>query len=320
MTEEKHFISSLSGLICLSCEENVREALLFHKGILGVSVSYIKGVVDITYDPEETGEDEIKSMLLGCGYPVTDRVHPGLVYDLMTVIAVAAVYFLLQSIRLPHVPSLSGKIGGGFYLNVFLIGLVSGTHCIVMCGGLMLSSIRRGKNSVERFFDTVLYNLMRVAVSALLGFLFASLGKALVFTVKARSMIYFTAGLYVIFSALGIWGVPVIRQLNAAFPEFCTLKHKKTSLGPLLLGALTAVMPCSLSGSMWMTAVTMESGSAGALMMAIWALGTVPAMLVFGMVSGIRKGRRFYGFKVRLNIVLLLTLGLRLTLMGVSLI
>lgn len=316
MIRESRFTTPLKGLICRSCIDIITETLMTRKGILSVTVSYIKGVADITYDPDVIRVEEIKTLLEDTGYPPSDKARGGLLYDILTVICTIVVFILLEIIPLPHIPLISEGTANGLYLNVFLIGLVTGTHCIVMCGGIMLSSIEKTASGAGRFSSIILYNTARIFTSTLLGFIFGSIGKVIVFSYKMRSMFYVFIGLYVIFSALRIWGFPIIRELQAAFPKLCPFIIYRKSTAPLVLGILTALMPCSASSTMWMTAMTLNSGIKGALMMALWALGTLPAMLVFALLSGRKKGR-YYGLTTRINIVLLLSLGLRLVMMGI---
>ncbi len=310
MIRESRLITPLKGLICPSCEDVIMDSLITEKGILSVDVSYIKGVADIAYDPDVINEEKIKSILMEAGYPPCDKAVGGFLYDILTVLAAFVVFVLLKIIPLPHIPSLT-QMGGGFYLNVFLIGLLTGPHCIVMCGGIMLSSSMESR----RILSVLVYNISRVLTASLLGFVFGSLGKAIVFSDKARSMFYVFTGLYVIFSALKMWGLPIARKIDAAFPKVCLFKYGRGNTTPVLLGALTALLPCSASSTMWLTALSLPGGIDGALMMAIWSLGTLPAMFLFGILSKREKGK-YYGLTTRLNIVLLLTLGLRLVIMG----
>lgn len=316
MIRESRFLTHLKGLICHSCEEEVEGALLEKKGILSASVSYIKATATISYDPDVISEDEIKAILTDAGYPPCEKARSGIVYDILTLLASAFIILLLKVITLPSIPSVGSTEGIMFYLNVFLIGLVTGTHCIVMCGGIMLSSAGGEEKKRGRWVNITLYNLSRVIFSALLGFIFASFGSVLSFSEKMKSMIYVFVGLYVIFKALAMWGLPIIREIEALFPALCPFARITINASPLVLGAVTAVMPCSASSAMWMTAVTLSSGVKGALMMALWALGTVPMMMLFGLISKREKGR-YYGVGIRINIVLLLSLGLRLLLMGI---
>lgn len=316
MIRESRLTTPLNGLICRACEDVIRDTLSSHKGILSVSVSYIKGVGDIIYDPDVISEEEIKALLEEAGYPPRDKATSGFLYDILTLVAIAAVFIILKILPLPAIPSIMQGNDISFYLNVFLIGLVTGTHCIVMCGGIMLASVKNIDNRRERIPAVVMYNMARVLTSALLGFIFASLGNVVVFSGKMKSFIYVTIGLFVIFSALRIWGVPGIREIEAAFPKLCPLKYTKGISTPIVLGIITAIMPCSASSTMWMTALTLPRSIDGALMMALWSLGTLPAMLIFGIISGRKKGK-YYGLTTRINIVLLLSLGTRLVLMGI---
>lgn len=85
MIRESHLITPLKGLICPSCEDVITESLITEKGILSVDASYIKGVVDIAYDPDVINEEKIKSILIEAGYPPCDKTVGGFLYDILTV-------------------------------------------------------------------------------------------------------------------------------------------------------------------------------------------------------------------------------------------
>ncbi len=315
MVRESRLVTPIKGLICHSCEDEVASLLLEKKGVLSVTSSYIKGKIDILYDPDVISGDDIKAALEASGYPPCDKAGSGIIYDLLTLLSAALIIVILKVISLPSIPASADFEDGMFYSGVFLIGLVTGTHCIVMCGGIMLSAVEKKERGRGRLISITLYNLSRVLSSAFLGFIFSSFGSVISFSDKAKSMIYVFVGLYVIFKALALWGFPVIREIENAFPHLCPFKYRKIHPGPVILGIVTAIMPCSASSAMWMTALTLSSGLEGALMMANWALGTVPMMMLFGLLAEKKKGK-YYGVGIRVNIVLLLSLGLRLCLMG----
>ena len=48
-----------------------------------------------------------------------------------------------------------------------------------------------------------------------------------------------------------------------------------------------------------------------------WALGTVPCMVLFGMFAAFLSGKK-QAWMIRINIVLMMTLGLNMAIMGLS--
>ena len=133
-------------------------------------------------------------------------------------------------------------------------------------------------------------------------------------------MVFTLTGLYILLVALGIWGVPLVRQIQSGIPSLCEVKQKNPAArhaGPFLAGLLTALLPCASSNGMWLLAVSSGSALKGLLTMLSWAFGTVPFMVLFGMFASFLSGRK-QAWMIRINIVLMVTLGLNLAIMGLS--
>ncbi len=317
--DEQIFETGVTNLICYQCEDILKNRFSYVRGIINVECSYFKGRIKITYDKDIIKEEQIKEIMTSSGFSPTSKSGKGKIYDLITLILILIVFFLLQIIDLPLIPKADN---GTSYIMLFLIGLVTGTHCMVMCGGIMMSQTTNKKldgNTIKtRLSKVILYNLGRVLMASILGLIFGLIGKKLIFSMKAKSMIFTFTGCYIILLAFAIWGVPIIRKIQTQIPSLCNLKKKNKkfkNMGPFIAGILTALLPCASSNSMWMLAASSGSAIKGMFTMLAWSLGTVPFMILFGMFSSF-KGLK-HGLMIRLNIVLMMSLGLNLAYMGI---
>ena len=155
-----------------------------------------------------------------------------------------------------------------------------------------------------------LYNSGRVIMAGVLGALFGAIGKNILFSMKVKSMVFTLTGLYILLIALGIWGVPLVRQIQSGIPPLCEVKRKNPAArhaGPFLADLLTALLPCASSNSMWLLAVSSRGTVKGLLTMLSWALGTVPFMVLFGMFASFLSGKK-QAWMIRINVVLMTTL------------
>lgn len=318
---EKIFETGVTNLICYQCEDILKSKLLFIRGIINVDCSYFKGKIKITYDSEIISEEKIKEIMTNSGFAPSIKSGKGKLYDVITLVSIVLLFILLQFIKLPSIPKADN---GTSYIMLFLIGLVTGTHCMVMCGGIMMSQTTSKKldgNTIKsRFPKVILYNLGRVVMSSILGFILGLIGKNILFSMKAKSIIFTLTGLYIIVVAFAIWGVPLLRKIQTSIPSLCDLKKKNKSfsnLGPFIAGILNALLPCASSNSMWMISVSSGSAIKGLLTMLFWSLGTVPFMIVFGLFSSFLRSNK-QAIMVRVNIILMMTLGLNLVYMGIS--
>ncbi len=312
--------TGVGGLICRQCEDIFVNRLSYVRGVNGVECSYYKGRAKIHYDAEILSETALRQQMEKSGFPATEKSGKGRLYDLSSILIIFLLLVLVRSVDLPLIPKADN---GTSYAGLFLIGLVTGTHCMVMCGGIMLSQTsgrRLEERTAKTFLPVLGYNAGRVLMAVLLGGVFGAIGKNLLFSMKAKSMIFTMTGIYILLIGLGIWGVPVIRKMQTGIPSLCEVKKKNAGarrIGPFLAGILTALLPCASSNSMWLLAVSSGSAGKGMLTMLFWALGTVPCMMAFGMFATFFSGKK-QAWMIRINIVLMMTLGANLIIIGIS--
>ena len=179
------------------------------------------------------------------------------------------------------------------YLALFLVGLLGGTHCVGMCGGIV-GALSMG--APARWSMLLSYNAGRILSYGAAGAIAGSLGAAslgLEGQVPARLILYFFANLMLV--ALGFYLLGVTRAL--AFTERFGQKLWRV-LQPLTkrflpartisqafpLGLLWGWLPCGLVYSALASALSAGSAGRGALMMLAFGLGTLPNLLLAGIV------------------------------------
>lgn len=309
-------------MTCRPCEDTILEALLAMRGVLSAEVSYWKASVQVTFDPEIVSEEAIREKLAKIGYPPCDTASGGKKTELLTGAAVLLLVFLMPHLALPDIPQVKAGANLAF---LFLVGLVTGTHCICMCGGIMLSQtsgtdLRTEKRTSRSPF--ALYQCGRLSVSVLLGILFGAMGTVFTYNLKLKSMIYTLCGAAVVFIGLCMWGIfPGLRHIQAQIPAVCRMPSdlRKAANGkPFLVGALNAFMPCAASGTMWMYAASTGNALQGGLAMLVWCLGTIPVMGVFSLVGKLFSPKSMVWFQ-RFCMVLMLTMGFRMAWNGICL-
>ncbi len=322
---EAELETGVGGLVCRQCEDLFTSRIAYVRGVIAVECSYFRGRAKIRYDADLVSEEELKRKMEQVGFPATQRNGKGRLYDLLSALAIAALLVLIRTCDLPAVPKADN---GTSYAGLFLIGLVSGTHCMVMCGGIMLSQTaerllgeERPHARCSRLLGVLSYNTGRVVMAGALGALFGAVGSVVMFSMKAKSMVFTMTGLYILLVGLGIWGVPALRRIQGGIPAPCEARRKGPAAvrraGPFVAGVLTALLPCAASNGMWMLAVSAGSTARGAATMLSWALGTVPCMAAFGMFATLLGGKG-QAWMIRINVVLLVTLGLNMAAMGLG--
>ena len=179
------------------------------------------------------------------------------------------------------------------YLALFLVGLLGGTHCVGMCGGIV-GALSMG--APARWSMLLSYNTGRIISYAAAGAIAGALGGAslgLQGQVPARLILYFFANLMLV--ALGMYLLGVTRAL--AFTERLGQKlwhvlqpltkrflPARTMRQAFPLGLLWGWLPCGLVYSALASALSAGSAGRGALMMLAFGLGTLPNLLLAGIV------------------------------------
>lgn len=157
-------------------------------------------------------------------------------------------------------------------------------HCVGMCGPIALALPVNPRTAWTRFAGILLYNLGRVFTYAVLGLLFGLVGQGFAFAVS-QSALSFTAGILVLLAVL----LPYIgfrlpaanfftRWMNLLKSELALLfsKHGNSSL--FVIGLLNGLLPCGLVYMGIAGAVATGDLLQGSAFMAVFGLGTLPAM------------------------------------------
>jgi hypothetical protein len=180
------------------------------------------------------------------------------------------------------------------YFALFVIGLLGGTHCIGMCGGIV-SALSLGAASRPALH--LAYNLGRIASYALAGAIAGGLGAAslaLPTQLPMRIVLYLLANLMLV--ALGLYLMGITRAL--AFSErfgqrlwrhVQPLSRRflpaRTVTQAFPLGLLWGWLPCGLVYSALVTALASGSARQGAAMMLAFGAGTLPNLLLAGLLA-----------------------------------
>lgn len=319
----------VGGMICRACSDAVESALYATRGVISAKVSYWKGTAEVEYDPDVTDRDKLSKSIERSGYQADERGLNGIVVDIICALLIAALTWQLLRSGMSPVAEL---MGGGAEISpgyVFLMGLLTSTHCIGMCGGIILSqttdasSLDGGPQRRRRGLAASLsYNAGRTLSYALLGGVFGALGTVITYTAKAKSIVFVMAGLAVALIGIQMLGLlPGLRRLSPEQKAPCALplRARRAFVGkPLIIGILTGLMPCGPLYAMWLYSMSTGSFLRGAAAMLCFALGTAPLLLAFGALNSFIPAR-WTKYMLKLSAVLVCSIGLKMLIKGLML-
>jgi len=178
--------------------------------------------------------------------------------------------------------------------TAIMIGLLGSTHCIGMCGGIAASiGLQRHRSTLSNASFLMSYNLGRISSYAIAGALLGSVG-ALVATGTSGLILRSFAGFMLIAMGLyvGQWwlGITHLEKVGGKLwkligPSASRLMPVKTLPQALLLGVAWGWLPCGLVYSTLLWSSSAGSWQQGALLMAGFGLGTLPAMFTTGLLA-----------------------------------
>ena len=212
----------------------------------------------------------------------------------------------------------------------FVTGLTTGgLGCLALQGGLLASTLAQQveagvlqqgqarKTSGSGVARTILLFLgAKIVAHGVLGLLLGALGSILKLNALTRALLQLGIGIFMVGNALRMLDVhPIFRFFAFEPPAWVTRyirrtsKREATSALPLLLGALTVLIPCGVTQTMMVAAMGTGDALTGGAMMAAFTLGTSPVFFAVAY-SAMRIGARLEHAFMRVVAVVVLILGL----------
>ena len=185
----------------------------------------------------------------------------------------------------------------------FTVGLFSALHCVGMCGGIMgalsfgLPARTRQQTALFLLF-LLTYNCGRILSYALAGALMGAMGGTLLALLgpgQGHRLLQWVAAMIVILIGLHIagWLPKMARIERIGVPVWRLLEPLGRRLTPVsslprafAYGLIWGWLPCGLVYTMLISTAGREDLLNGALYMAAYGLGTLPAVLATGLLAG----------------------------------
>lgn len=167
-----------------------------------------------------------------------------------------------------------------------MLGLFGSLHCVGMCGPLAMSLPVHHLSRMKRFAALLLYQFGRVVTYASLGLLFGFAGRHIYIAGFQQG---FSIGIGILVLVLLILYYCYKKNVQPAFMLafykkvqgviIILLRSKKNLFLYLLLGMANGLLPCGMVYVAIAAALTGSTVDQGVLFMAMFGLGTLPAMM-----------------------------------------
>ena len=186
---------------------------------------------------------------------------------------------------------------------IFLVGLLGGTHCVGMCGGIVGALAAQDTGGRVAWSLHLGYNCGRIVSYVLAGALVGAIGGlSMAFGPVASVQLGFYVVANLMLVALGFYLMGFTRVLavtervgqhlwNRIRPLTTRFVPARSVAQALPLGMLWGWLPCGLVYSVLATAMVSGSALRGAAAMLVFGLGTLPNLLLAGVLFS--RFRRF---------------------------
>jgi len=178
------------------------------------------------------------------------------------------------------------------YGTAFLIGLIASVStCAAVVGSLVLAVSANFAKENDQVRPQIFFHIGRLVSFFILGGVIGAVGSAFELGMTGAFLLSFIVALVMLVLGINLLDVfPWVRKLQPTLPKFLSshlLEVKKINhtLTPVLLGIVTFFLPCGFTQSMQLYALSTGNFITGAMIMFIFALGTLPVLALLSFTS-----------------------------------
>lgn len=311
-------IFHVSGMHCVSCEILLEDKIREIKEVKKCKVSHEKGIV-IVECRGKVSEDKIRAVIKENGHkmvcenknqkekktffkkPSIDDIWQ---IGFISIVFLVVIFIFSRFDIMRFFPALNGQMN---FFIAFTVGIVASlSTCLAVTGGIIMSFSSTYKvietkthSLFHRSLPQVYFHVGRVGGFAILGGILGAIGGKVNYSVSFTGYLTLFVAMIMFYIGLHILNiVPSITQLGFHLPKSFSRKINKLQKNeqpyiPAIIGALTFFLPCGFTQSMQLAAVASGGFWTGFMIMAFFALGTLPILFSVGFGSSYAQKKNF---------------------------
>lgn len=208
-------------------------------------------------------------------------------------------------------PEINSKISAGM---IFLVGLLTGLHCVGMCGSFIIGYASADAESGRSIFRShILYGVGKTVSYALFGALFGFLGSIFRITPLISGLSIGLAGAFLILYGIKMMNIfSTLKAICFKQPEKMATyakEKRQQSKSPFFIGFFSGfILGCGPLQVMYVMAAGNGNALQGAKFLTLFGLGTLPALIGFGMLARTLSNRMTRNF-IHASGIILIVLG-----------
>ena len=299
MTIQKYFVT---GIHCKACEILIEGKLSEFKEIVSADCNVKDETLIIKFKDNPLSVEKLNEIFKGCGYTLylekdnqTNNNISTYLEPIGIALLIVIIFFELNNLGLSGLVNVTST---STLPAFFIFGLLAGVStCAALTGGLILSMSQQwrelysdNESITQRMQPHFLFNSGRLIAYLILGLLLGLLGSQLKTSITFGAVLVILVSLFMILNALKMLGIKKFDWLQISLPKSFTKnisneKNFRGKLMPTILGALTFLLPCGFTITVESLALLSGSPLNGALMLFLFALGTILGLLLIGLSS-----------------------------------
>lgn len=292
----------LIGMRCSGCEHAIEEALRKTVGVIHAKANYNGAWLEVKFDTDRLKLSQLIVVIEEKGYRVgfdtvgknqNTPVRKWFQKGIWTLLIFGALFAIVSYGKglMPQVMAMMNTPGLG-YGATLILGLLTGFHCIGMCGAFIVSYSSANQSSVwNRLGRHLLYGIGKTTSYAGIGAVFGAIGSILTITPTMRGAAAVISGIYLILFGLQMARIISIRWLYWAFPSTLMADVQgelKVNPHPLKVGLLTGfLLGCGPLQAMYVLAAGLGNPSQAAIILGLFSIGTLGPLIAFGFMANL---------------------------------
>jgi sulfite exporter TauE/SafE/copper chaperone CopZ len=297
------------GMHCGSCEKIIKRQIMKVDGVVDAGIDYASQEGWVKFDSTKTDIDAIldsveekdytckiiEKRAAGAPRPgfISRNLKPA-VLTLGLLVVLFGAYTLFESYFGTGLMPELGQTAS--LVLLFTVGLLTGFHCIGMCGGFVVSYASKDTIDDEdghrrkslHIGSHAKYGAGKMLSYTAIGALFGLIGSIFVFTPVMRGFAAIIAGAFLIIFGINMLNIfPALRRVRLPnIGIFSRISPAKKGNGPLKIGLLNGLMiACGPLQALYIYAAGTGSMIEGAMALFAFGLGTLPILFGFGLFA-----------------------------------
>ncbi len=308
----------IKGMHCPSCEILITDKFKEMPNVVSVKSNFQKQEAEVYFNGD-LDKDTVNKNIRQFGYEIGERKNEDeereplskkILESFLIAAGLGLIYLIAKEINIIPDINITGNLN---LLTVLFLGLVASiSTCMATSGALFLSTIGKKTNNIKQ---AIFFSLGRIISYGFFGFIAGLVGSVIITNLKFGTGLTLLAAVFMILLGLDmlkILSFAAIIPFGATSNIFRKLENfliKDPHKSAFLLGVITYFLPCGFTQATQVYALGLASPWQSALTMAVFAVGTAPAILFIGSLRNLLKSN-FYKYFMKVVAVGVLILGL----------